>query len=83
MSKSLNQKQGVVVSISGDKTIKVQIRSRKEHAFYKKIVNTSSSFLVHDEEKKANVGDLVVFKLCRPISLKKKWRLVKIVGGSQ
>ena len=38
MSKSLQQKQGVVVSKSGDKTIKVTVKTRKRHPFYKRLL---------------------------------------------
>ena len=78
MSKSLQQKQGVVVSKSGDKTIKVTIKTKKRHAFYKKVVNVSWSALVHDEKNEAKVGDKVRFVACRPLSAKKTWRLISI-----
>ena len=80
MSKSLQQKQGVVVSKSGDKTIKVTVKTRKRHPFYKKVINVSWSALVHDEKNEAKVGDQVNFVSCRPLSAKKTWRLVSIHG---
>ena len=78
MSKSLQQKQGVVVSKSGDKTIKVTVNSRKRHSFYKKIINVSWSALVHDEKNEAKVGDVVSFVACRKLSKNKTWRLIAI-----
>jgi len=78
MSKSLQKKQGIVVSKSGDKTIKVLVNTRKKHPFYKKVVNMSWSALVHDESNSAKVGDCVNFVSCRPLSAKKTWRLVSI-----
>ena len=77
MSKSLQKKRGVVVSKSGDKTVKVSVKTKKRHPFYKKIVNVTWSALVHDEDNSANVGDEVVFVSCRPLSAKKRWRIVK------
>ena len=80
MGKSLQNKQGFVVSKSGDKTIKVTVNTRKQHSFYKKVMKVSWSALVHDEKNIAKVGDQVTFIACRPLSSKKKWRLVDIVG---
>lgn len=82
MSKSLQQKQGVVVSKSGDKTIKVTVNTRKRHSFYKKVINVSWSALVHDENNEAKVGDLVTFVSCRPLSKHKTWRLIHIGGAN-
>ena len=77
MSKSLKIKRGLVISKSGDKTIKVSIQTKKRHPFYKKIVSKTWSALVHDEENSANVGDEVSFVACRPLSAKKRWRILK------
>jgi small subunit ribosomal protein S17 len=81
MSKSLQKKQGVVVCKSGDKTIKVTVKTRKLHPFYKKVIRVSWSALVHDENNVAKVGDLVNFVSCRPISAKKTWRLQSVHGA--
>ena len=77
MSKSLQKKRGIVVSKSGDKTVKVSVKTRKRHPFYKKVINVTWSALVHDEENAVNVGDEVSFVSCRPLSAKKRWRIVK------
>lgn len=80
MSKSAGYKQGTVVSKSGNKSVKVKILSSKPHHFYKKIIKISSTFMVHDENNVAEVGDQVVFKFCRPLSSTKKWRLIQVIG---
>ena len=80
MSKSSQKKQGFVVSKPGDKTIKVSVKSRKQHSFYKKVINVTWSGLVHDENNEAKVGDEVIFCACRPLSAKKSWRLLEILG---
>ena len=79
MSKSLQKKSGIVVSKSGDKTVKVSVKTRKRHPFYKKVINVTWSALVHDEENTAKVGDEVTYIACRPLSAKKRWRVLK--GG--
>ena len=80
MSKSLQKKKGIVVSKSGDKTVKVSVKFRKQHSFYKKVINVTWSALVHDEKNEATVGDEIIFVSCRPLSSKKSWRLIEIVG---
>ena len=80
MSKSLQKKKGIVVSKSGDKTVKVSVKFRKQHSFYKKVINVTWSALVHDEKNEAAVGDEIIFVSCRPLSSRKSWRLVEIVG---
>ena len=81
MSKQLKRRQGVVVSRSGDKTVKVSIQNRKRHPFYKKVLNKTSFLLVHDEKNEAAVGDTVSFVSCRPLSAKKCWRIVSEVSA--
>ena len=39
-------RQGVVVSISGDKTCVVQVHERKPHPVYGKMVNSSKKFML-------------------------------------
>ena len=71
---------GLVTSISGKDTIKVTVKNRKIHPIYKKIVNTSVSFLAHAENSKSIIiGDKVEITLCRPISKRKKWRFVRVI----
>lgn len=70
------QFEGVVVSISGNKTIKVRVDSMKTHPKYNKQYKQSRNFAVHDEKNTAKVGDMVVFEECRPLSRMKRWFLV-------
>ncbi|MCL1880020.1 MAG: 30S ribosomal protein S17 [Actinomycetia bacterium] len=76
-------RQGLVVSAAGDKTCVVEIRERKQHALYGKLVNSSKKLHVHDDENEAKVGDLVSIMETRPISKLKRWRLVRIVEKAQ
>ena len=77
--KRIQSKVGIVQAKSGSKTIRVCVTTRKAHPIYKKIVNKSKSFLVHDPKEEATIGDKVKIVLCRPISARKKWRLASIV----
>ena len=73
------QKTGVVVSSKMDKTIAVQVERRLMHPIYGKFVKRSKKFFAHDEENTCNVGDKVRIMETRPLSKKKRWRLVEIL----
>ena len=70
---------GVVVSISGNKTIVVQITERKRHPKYGKMMTSTKKLHAHDEECTAGVGDTVRVMETRPLSKMKRWRLVEII----
>lgn len=72
-------RQGVVVSISGDKTCVVRVHERKKHPVYGKMVNSSKKFHAHDQNNEAGVGDTVTIMETRPLSKMKRWRLLEIV----
>ena len=72
-------RQGVVVSAANDKTIVVQIRERKAHRVYGKMMTTTKKFHAHDENNEAGVGDTVRIMETRPISKQKRWRLLELV----
>jgi len=73
------QFEGTVLSKSGDKTVRVLVKTIKMHAKYKKQFSVSNKFAVHDEKMEAKTGDVVSFVECRPLSKTKKWRLVKVL----
>ena len=70
---------GVVVSISGDKSITVKIDYRKHHPKYGKMMTISKKLHVHDENNECGVGDKVTVMETRPLSKTKRWRVVEIV----
>ena len=72
-------RQGVVVSAAGDKTIVVQIKERKPHPVYGKMMTSTKKFHAHDENNECGVGDTVSIMETRPLSKMKRWRLVEIV----
>lgn len=81
MSKRGHRKEriGTVVSDKMEKTIVVRVESFDKHEAYKRIVRRSRKFKVHDEEKKAKIGDRVKIIETRPISKEKRWRLVEVL----
>ena len=70
---------GVVVSNSGDKSIKVNIDFKVKHPKYGKYVRRRTKIGVHDEHNQGGVGDVVEIAECRPHSKTTSWRLVKVV----
>ena len=73
-------KIGTVIGKTMKKTVKVQVGRQVRHPLYKKSVKLRTSFLVHDEFEKCNVGDVVRIVETRPISKKKHWRIMSIMG---
>ncbi len=75
--------QGVVVSDKMEKTIVVELRTRKLHPLYKKYVNKSKKIKAHDEKGEAKIGDTVRVVESRPLSRDKRWRLVEIIARAK
>lgn len=72
-------KVGRVASNSMAKTIIVVTEIQKAHETYGKTMRRSKRFLAHDEQQAAGVGDLVRIIETRPLSARKRWRLVEIL----
>jgi len=70
---------GEVTASKMQKTVIVKTVTRVPHAKFGKIVKQVKKFYVHDEEGKAQVGDVVRITETRPISKLKRWRLVEIL----
>ena len=70
---------GVVVSSKMQKTITVAIERRVPHPIYKKYFKKTTKLMAHDEKNECQVGDKVKIMETRPLSAKKRWRLVEIV----
>lgn len=71
--------QGRVVSDKMDKTITVVIDTYKSAPIYGKRVKYSKKYYAHDVNNEAHVGDTVQIMETRPLSAKKRFRLVKVV----
>ncbi len=77
--KNRKQRNGVVVSNRMDKSITVLVERKLKHPLYGKFVKMSKKFMAHDEKNEANIGDKVRIMETRPLSKKKRWRLVEIL----
>jgi small subunit ribosomal protein S17 len=78
-SVAAKERQGIVVSNKGDKSITVRIDSARRHPTYEKIVRRSRTLHAHDERNEAGEGDTVRIIETRPLSKTKRWRLVDVV----
>ena len=66
---------GTVIKTS-ERTAKVAVERVVVHPIYGKRLRRTKNYLVHDEVG-VKVGDKVQFVATKPISKKKKWRIVK------
>jgi small subunit ribosomal protein S17 len=72
-------RDGVVVSTKMDKTVVVEVTDRSRHPQYNKTVQHRTRYYAHDEENTLNDGDRVRIVETRPLSAKKRWRLLEIL----
>lgn len=70
---------GVVSSNKMDKTITVSVERRLRHPIYGKFVKKTNKFVAHDETNDCNIGDTVRIMETRPMSKRKRWRLVEVL----
>ncbi len=73
-------KVGVVIAKKMAKTVTVLVERQLRHPLYKKIIKKRKKFLVHDEHERCQVGDVVRIVETRPLSARKRWRVVEILG---
>ena len=71
---------GRVVSNHADKTITLLITRRVKHPLYGKYINRQSKIMGDDPENRCKIGDLVEVMECRPLSKRKRWRLLNIIN---
>ena len=75
----VKEKIGLVISNKMNKTIVIKVENRYSHPIYSKIMVKSKKYLVHDEMETCQIGDQVLINECRPLSKRKRWKLVKII----
>lgn len=72
-------KIGVVSSDKMDKSRVIHVQRNIKHPLYKKYVRKTSKFMVHDENNDSHEGDVVKIMETRPLSKRKRWRLVEVL----
>ncbi len=73
------RKVGIVTSAKMQKSIVVMVERLVKHPLYKKYIKRRSKFMAHDERNEAREGDVVLIEETRPLSRRKRWRLVRII----
>ena len=73
-----SQKDGIVSSDKMQKTVVVRVDRLVLHTKYRRYVRRTSKFMAHDELG-ATVGDKVKIVETRPLSTRKRWRVMEIV----
>jgi len=70
---------GVVVSDKMTKTVTVAVERQIRHEVYGKAQRRTSTFLAHNENHDAKVGDRVAIVEARPMSRRKRWVVTRVV----
>ena len=78
----VKQQVGIVISNKMQKTIVVKIEDRYPHPIYSKTLVKTKKYLAHDALDQCNIGDQVLLHECRPVSKRKRWKLVEILSKS-
>ena len=76
------EKVGIVASDKMEKTVVVRVDRLVRHPKYRRYVRRTSKFMAHDEQGAA-VGDKVRIIETRPLSARKRWRVVEIIQKAE
>ena len=68
--------KGTIVSNKMAKTVVVRVGRKFSHPQYHKVVEKHQKYLAH-AEKEHQVGEAVAIVECRPLSKRKRWRVVE------
>jgi small subunit ribosomal protein S17 len=73
------QLTGTVVSDKMEKTVVVAVARQVRHSVYGKIQRRTSTFVAHNEDNAAKMGDTVNIAETRPLSRRKRWVVTQVV----
>ena len=76
------ERVGIVSSDKMEKTVVVRVDRLVKHPVYRKYVKRRKKFMAHDETG-AKTGDKVRIVETRPLSAKKRWRVVEIIQKAE
>ncbi len=83
MPRTRARRVGRVTSDRADKTIIVEVESIRRHAIYRKPVRVRRTLMAHDPHNTCRIGDQVEIEESRPLSRRKRWRLIDVVERAQ
>jgi small subunit ribosomal protein S17 len=73
------EKVGIVTSNKMRHTVVVTVERQIIHPLYKRVVRRAKKFLAHDAKDECQVGDKVRIEETRPLSRRKRWRVVEVI----
>lgn len=76
------EKVGIVWSDKMTKTVVVRVDRQVKHPIYRKYIKRKKKFMAHDETG-ATIGDKVRIVETRPLSARKRWRVVEIIQKAE
>ena len=76
------EKVGIVASDKMEKTVTVRVDRLVKHPVYRKYVKKRKKFMAHDDLG-AKIGDKVKIVETRPLSARKRWRVVEIIQKAE
>ncbi len=71
--------EGKVVSTKMQKTVVVEVERTTRHPVYNKVLRHRKKYLAHDETEECQEGNFVRIEETRPLSHRKRWRVIEIV----
>jgi small subunit ribosomal protein S17 len=75
-----SQLTGTVVSDKMEKTVVVAVGRQVRHSVYGKSQRKTSTFMAHNENNEAKVGDTVTIAESRPLSRRKRWIVTRVIA---
>lgn len=76
------EKIGIVSSDKMQKSVVVRVDRLIKHPKYRRYVRRTSKFMAHDE-RGASLGDKVRIVETRPLSARKRWRVIEIIQKAE
>lgn len=76
------EKVGIVASDKMTNTVTVRVDRLVKHPIYRKYVKKRKKFMAHDDLG-AKIGDRVKIVETRPLSARKRWRVVEIIQKAE
>ena len=73
---------GIVTSDKMTKTVVVRVDRLIKHPRYRKYIRRKKQFMAHDELG-SNTGDKVMIVETRPLSARKRWRVLQIIQKAE
>ncbi|MBI4886924.1 MAG: 30S ribosomal protein S17 [Acidobacteria bacterium] len=75
-----SQLTGTVVSDKMEKTVVVAVERKVRHDLYGKSQRKTSTFVAHNENNEAKMGDTVAIAESRPLSRRKRWAVTRVIA---